>query len=123
MIQVKKISGKDIYSISIGDTIDQEGIQAFTKILEEEIAKKEKIKLIAEFNQIPGFEGFKAFTETMKVKFKAIGAIGKYAVLSDKDWVKNVIPIGDFFTPGMPLKHFRQDEKEAAISWLESDEA
>lgn len=72
-------------------------------------------------NEFPGFENFKAFSETLKMKAKAVSTISKYALLSDKDWVETVLPMGNFVTPGIPIKHFDLDERQAAIAWLKKD--
>ncbi len=120
MLHIKKLEGKDIYSFTIDGKIDTEGMEKLSEILEES-KKTGKIKLLGEMNKMPGFEDFSSVTETMKMKFKAMNAIGKYAVLSDKNWIEKLIPIGDFLTPGLPIKHFKAEDRDNAIAWLEEE--
>ena len=95
-------------------------MEKFAEILEE-ARQSGKIRLLGEMNGMPGFEDFKAVTETVKMKFKAINAIGKYAILTDKNWLERLIPLSDFLTPRIPLKHFPTGDRDKAIAWLESD--
>jgi len=122
MIHLNKIEGTDIYEFSIHGEIDKEGIENFYKLLELKAEQHQKIKLLGTIHEIPGFENFSAFIETIKMKGKAIGNLSKYAILSDRDWLENLMPIGNFLTPGIPLKHFELDEREEAITWLKKEE-
>jgi hypothetical protein len=122
MIHFEKIEGTDIYEFYIDGDIDKESVGDFYKLLELKSEDRQKMKLLGTINEFPGFKDFKAFSSTLKMKVKAIGNINKCALLSDKDWVETVLPIGDFVTPGIPVKHFNLDEKAKAIAWLEKDE-
>lgn len=123
MIHFEKIEGTDIYGFYIDGAIDQESVEDFYKLLELKSEEQQKIKLLGTINEFPSFKDFKAFSSTLKMKVKAISNISKCALLSDKDWVETVLPIGDFVTPGIPMKHFDLDEKAKAIAWLEKDES
>jgi len=52
------------------------------------------------------------------MKFKSFGVINKYAILADKDWIENLVPIANFLTPSFPVKAFGEDERQEAINWL-----
>jgi len=103
---IQKIDGKEIYKFTVQGKIDSDSMEEFNDLLKQYSESKTKIKLIGLILDFPGFEDLEAFTETLKVKFNSIGAIGKYAVLTDREWLQKFIPIGDFLTPGMPLKGF-----------------
>lgn len=122
MILLNRLEEKNIYSFTIKGDINKEDAEDFYKLLEESADKNQKVKLLGVINEYPDFKDFKAFSETMKMKTKAINNIGKYAVLSDKDWVESVMPVGNFLTPGIPIKHFNLDERDEAITWLEKEE-
>jgi len=122
MIHLEKIEGTDIYEFSIDGDIDKESVEDFYKLLELKSEQHQKMKLLGIIQEFPGFKDFKAFCETIKMKIKAIRNIGKYAVLSDRNWIEVVLPIGNFVTPGIPIKHFDLDKRDKAIAWLEKDE-
>ncbi len=122
MIKIEQVQDKDIYSFTIGKTISEADSQEFIDFLELHADDGNKVNLIGIINNLPGFEDFSAFTATLKMKTKAIGAIAKYAVLTDKSWLESAVSIGNFFTPGIPMKHFHLNEMQDAIVWLESNE-
>jgi len=119
MIKLEQLPEKDIYLFKITDDIDKAGAEKFIAFLASKADANEKIKLIGEVRSLPGFESFKAFVETMQLKVKAMGVIKKYAILTNKEWLENVIPIANFFSPGLPIKYFELNNRDAAINWLE----
>ncbi|CAH8285616.1 SpoIIAA-like protein [Mariniflexile fucanivorans] len=118
MINLNKIEGTDIYEFSIDGEIDKEGIENIYKLFQLKSKNSEKIKLLGKIHDIDGFESFKAFGETFKMKAAAITSIDKYAVLSNRHWMETLMPIANFVTPGIPIKYFDLDEREEAITWL-----
>ncbi len=122
MIHLNKIEGTDIFEFSIKGDIDKESIENFYKLLELKAENNQKIKLLGTILEFPEFENFSSFTETLKMKKKAIETLSRYAILSDKDWLENLLPFGNFLTPRIQMKHFGVDEREEAIAWLKKDE-
>jgi len=120
MINLKKIENYDIYSFEVSDDISEKEMHEFMELLETK-ASDNKIKLLGIFKEFPGFENFKAFNETMKLKSKALNTIEKYAILTDKSWVEALLPIGNMLTPNIPMKSFKLDERTEAIEWLDDD--
>jgi len=122
MINLNKIEGTDIFEFSIDGDIDEKSVKEFYTLLELKAEQNQKIKLLGVINEFPGFKDFNAFSATFKMKAKAIGNLGKYALLSEKDWIETLLPAGNFITPGIPMKHFKLNEREKAISWLKIEE-
>lgn len=118
MIKIEKLEEKDIYTFEIEGDIDKNDADKITQLL---LAENRKIKLLGIVKEIPGFEDFKSFSETLKTKMKSVSNISKYAVLTDRDWIENILPIGNFIVPSIPMKVFELDEKGKAIAWLEND--
>jgi len=120
MLNLKKIENYDIYSFEISGDISEQEMHDFMELLETK-AHDEKIMLLGIYKEFPGFETFKAFNETMKLKSKAIKAIKKYAILTDKSWIEALLPIGNVLTPKIPMKSFKLSERAEAIEWLADD--
>lgn len=121
MIKLNKVEGTDIFEFLIDGDIDKESVEDFYNLLELKSKSHQKIKLLGVINEFPSFKDFNAFSSTFKMKAKAIGNLGKYAILSDRDWIETLLPAGNFMTPGIPMKHFDLDEREDAIAWLKID--
>lgn len=122
MIKIEKIENKDIYTFKIEGKIDKQGIDNFESIFDSYKDKKNTLKLIAIIDGIPDFENFESFTETMKMKFSALGILAKYAIISEKKWMEKLIPVADFLTPNLPIEFFEKGKINDAIEWLEKDE-
>jgi len=122
MIHLNKLDEKDIYTFSIEGKIDEESAKEFYALLEVKALQNEKIKLLGSIREFPSFESLKAFTATMSMKASALKNIEKYAILSDRSWIEVFAPVGNFLTPGIPMKKFSLLEMDDAIEWLEKEE-
>lgn len=122
MINLKKLEGTDIFEFTIEGDIDKTSVEDFYNLLQVKSEQNEKVKLLGTVHKFPGFEDFKSFSSTLNMKAKAVRNLSKYAILSDRDWVETIMPVGDFITPGIPLKQFDLDERDEAIEWLKKEE-
>lgn len=121
MIHLNKLDTKNIYTFSIEGKIDEKSAKEFYALLESKALKHEKMKLLGSIREFPSFECLKAFTATMSMKAAALKNIEKYAILSDRSWIDVFAPVGNFLTPGIPMKKFSLLEIEDAIEWLEKE--
>lgn len=122
MINLNNIEGTDIYEFSIDGKIEDESIEKLNQFFEQKLEQNEKVKLLGTMNEFPSIDYFKSFGKTLKMKKAAMGSISKYAMLSDLDWVETVLPLSNFVTPNIPIKHFDIDERDEAIAWLNNDD-
>ncbi len=118
MFNLHQLEGTQIYAFTVEGELNTRELEDFYYLLDRKLEENQKIKLLAEFKEFPGFESFKAFSETFKLKFKALTNIEKYAVVSDAGWIKAFTPLGNLLTPRIPIKHFTTQEKDEAINWL-----
>ena len=121
MLKIEKLETQNIYVLGFEGAIDETSMKDFQSWLEEKIVSGEQVNLLVEIDRIPSFENFRAFTETIKMKFKAVQVTGKMAVLTDTDWIETLLPIGNFLTSNLTMKQFDKDEREGAIEWLVKD--
>ncbi|WP_339887118.1 STAS/SEC14 domain-containing protein [uncultured Flavobacterium sp.] len=121
MFKLEKIPNKNIYKFTIDEVINEENIHEFLKILEEETKEHQKIRVLGIIKKIPSLENFATLKATLKMKVEALKNIGKYALLTDKDWIRNMIPVADYVTPKIEIKAFELEDEDDAISWLEAD--
>ncbi|WP_179346279.1 SpoIIAA family protein [Winogradskyella ursingii] len=109
----------DVFEIELlHDTLDHSSISALYEILDRK--SKEKINLIVVLRSIPALEKLKTFVKGMQVDLKAIGKVGKYAVVTDKKWIDKLSGVADFITPGMKLKTYKIDQLNDARNWVSS---
>ncbi len=122
MIELKELEGQGVYTFTINENIDVEDVEDFYDLLMKKSKNGEHIRLLGVVNKFPSFENIQSIVEVMKVKIKALKAIGKYAVLSDNSFLESMFPIGNAVIPGIPLKLFKPEEREKAITWLQMDQ-
>lgn len=120
MINIKKLENTNIYEFKINGKIDEKGMENLYELMETAVADNQKINLLGAIHEMPGFEDFDAFTETVKMKFKAIGGIEKYAIITKQDWIENILPVANFVSPNIPIKYF--EDRSKAVKWLEKEE-
>ena len=117
------IQGNDLPEHIIGFEINGKLVETEIEALFAEMEFKanqfEKIRLYARVIEIDGWDTLKSFFNTMRQKFRLIGKIEKYAILTDKLWLKNVSKFSDFLTPGIDIRTFDLAEEAKAISWLQ----
>ncbi len=118
MITINNKAKEGMLEFKIQGKIDQEGMENFSNSLHDQVKKGKKIKILGEFNEVPGFESLKAFGTTMKMKVVAIKALSKYAILTKKRWVKNAVRLADKMMPKVPMRVFGPDQRSEALAWL-----
>ena len=92
-----------------------------TQSFKEFKKNKQKIKLLGIIEETPLPKNFSTLDDLVKLKTSAISVLEKYAIISHKEWVDNFITIGNFFTPGLPIKSFKTEDREEAINWLQKE--
>ena len=120
MINIKKLDNKDIYVFDTPKSINEVDAENFLDKIESIATKENPIKMMGILESFPKLESFMTLFEMMKLKTKVMPLISKYALITDKDWIENMIPIADFFTH-MEIKQFDLDEEDEAIDWLEKN--
>jgi hypothetical protein len=67
---------------------------------------------------ISGFDGLsaEAMWEDFKMGVQNLGAWKRTALVTDIEWMRNMIALFGWMTPG-EIKHFPLEERDAAIAW------
>jgi hypothetical protein len=115
-VKIEKLD-QDVFEVEIvHDKIDHPSMSALYELLDRK--SKEKINLIVILHSFPALENIKTFIKGIQVDLKAIGKVGKYAIVTDKKWIDSISGVADFLTPGMELKTFKISELEQARTWV-----
>lgn len=115
-VEIEQIRGTNIYCLTIDGKIDEVATQVLYQIIEE-LPKGKKIRLMAEIKDFEGIDKLSTYLKGLYLDLKFIGKIDKYAIVADDDW-ESWIKVADFLTPGLEIKAFEEDEREAALRWL-----
>ena len=118
MITTQKTDNQ-IFTFVIDGDMEQADIdQALNEIKQQ--AQSGKLRLLGEIRRVDDvdFDNLSGFFRSANEKFKFIGDIAKYAIVTDLDWLRTLAPVGNFLTPGLPIRVFARSEKQQAIDWL-----
>ncbi|GEQ85035.1 hypothetical protein ULMS_05430 [Patiriisocius marinistellae] len=121
-MQLKKIENTNIYEFKSSEKLNEEDAERLNKAFKEFEENGEKINLLGTIEKLPMPQDFPAFDELFKLKKNSINVIEKYAIVCDKKWLNNFMSIGNFFTPGIPMKSFDTNSRDEAIAWLKQKE-
>jgi hypothetical protein len=120
-MNLKKIINTDIYEFHASSSLTEEDAKRLTQSFEEFESREEKIKLLGVVDEISWPKGIKGIRELISTKINASKAIAKYAIVSENKWINDWVPIGNFFTPNLPIKAFSKGKRQEAIDWLNED--
>ncbi|RPD98729.1 STAS/SEC14 domain-containing protein [Aureibaculum marinum] len=107
-------------SLTISDGIDSETINKTYKKLRTIIDQNENVNLLMQIEDVNGIESIKLFFDNLGDKWYVLRHLRKYALITNNDWVENIIEIAGMLTPKVEMKQFDMDEKEKAIDWINS---
>lgn len=117
-MELKKIENSEIYEFKTTGKLTEEDADKLSKVFKEFKDNGQKIKLLGIIDKMPFPIEFSSFDEVWSMKINALNVVEKYAILTDSDLLENVIPVGNFLTPSIPVKAFDDDERKEAIDWL-----
>ncbi|WP_181163630.1 SpoIIAA family protein [Pontibacter mangrovi] len=99
--------------------LDEAGLRAVVQQLEEKAAHHDKLQVYFEFSCFGGWDCVQSFFDMLKLKFKGLEEkIDRYAIVTDKDWVKGQWRLASFLNPSVEVHTFDMAEKEQALAWL-----
>ncbi len=122
MLQIEQIGNKNIYTFKIDASLDTSDIKKLLDFIVEKGEANGKIKIIIEVLSISAFNNVRTLWKALVLKYEAVQVISAYALLTDTKWIADLLPIGNFFTPGLEIQQFALDQRAAAIFWLDKQE-
>ncbi|MDN3493242.1 SpoIIAA family protein [Winogradskyella bathintestinalis] len=102
----------------INSTTTENDFEMVFDQMKEINAKKGFFNLLLEVEDASNIKNFKSVGFISELKWFAVKNMRKYAVVTDVDWLENLIPVGNIFTPGIPMKRFDEDDIQGAIDWI-----
>ena len=108
---------QDVFEVEFEhDKIDFASMNTFYQILDRK--SKHQINLLLILKSFPVFENLKTLIKGIQVDLKAVGKLGKYAIVTDQKWIDNISGLADFLTPGLELKVYKISELDEARKWI-----
>lgn len=118
MIHLKKIEGENTFAFSLEGIINQEDVEQFYNLLLLKEKKGDKLKLLAIIKEFSSLESFKSYSLLPKIRTNLIKNIEKYAIISEQNWTRTMMPIGSFDNSEIEIRHFDLNKYDSALTWL-----
>lgn len=116
MLTILEMPQDNTVGLRIEGKITEEDITRTTTILEEKLRHHTPLKLYVEYEEIDNFSLDLLFQDAaFKARYQDY--FRKGAIVSDKEWLAQIVQISDNFTD-LDMKTFDFAEKEAALQWL-----
>ncbi len=117
-MELKKIENTNIYEFKSSGRLSEQDAKKLSQSFAEFKKNGEKIKLLGIIEKTPFPIDFSSLDDLLRLKINSISVVEKYAIVSDKEWIENLVPIANYFTPGLPIKTFEIEDRDKAIDWL-----
>lgn len=119
MFNVTKI-GPNRLNIELSGKLNSEDMQIALDELENKAAEIENGTMlydVVEFH-LPSLKAIVIEFSRLPAMFRLMKKFRKAAVLTDKNWLKQVSEFEGLLFPGLEIKAFKRDQKSKAESWL-----
>ncbi len=117
-----RIADEDgIVAFDINGRITRESLDALYARLTDDAHKGAPLKLLAHIHAYDGFDpAILVDPRYIQLKLELLRNVSRYAVVGGPDWMKRMIALSAPLLR-MELRHFGDDEEQAAHAWLAAD--
>ncbi len=117
MIEQVEIPSTKAVGFKVSGKINDEDIKLVIDAINRKFQQEDKLAIYVELEDFQGIS-LKALIDDLKFGIPNMHRFNRKAVVSDKSWHETLMEISDKVMPGIDLKHFNKDEKEAALLWV-----
>ncbi|MCX2741373.1 STAS/SEC14 domain-containing protein [Pontibacter anaerobius] len=118
MVSIIHFDEDNLAGFHVQHYIDESGLRMIVHEMEEKASLHDKVHLYFEFVSFGDWDSVQSFFDTLKLMFHSWNKIARYAIVTDKDWVKKQSRLANFLTPHFEVKAFSLADREQALAWL-----
>jgi len=122
-IRFLQTTNPNVFAYEINGRVRAKDVKAVVNEFKPYLEKEGKVNVLAKLSDFNGFDLFAMIEEDLvKLKFKSLSKVDKYAVIGPKPWMRNLL---ELFYPltSVKLRVFDQDEEAAAWEWVGAQQA
>ncbi|WP_036477850.1 STAS/SEC14 domain-containing protein [Myxosarcina sp. GI1] len=109
----------NIIGINIDGKIEVEDIDRVIELIEKQLQRRGKLRVYAEVENWTGMS-LEAFIKDLKFSLQHFKDFEKEAIVSDRQWLKNLAAVGNSLFSGIEVKHFTFADRDKALKWISS---
>lgn len=117
MLEMVSTGAENIIGFRVSGKFETGDFERVTGLMEEKFKEHEKLRVYAEIESFRGIS-MKAFVKDVAFSLRHFRDFEKEAVVSDRRWIGKLAAIGDRILPGIEVRHFSMEDREAALDWL-----
>ncbi len=109
----------NIIGINIDGKIEAEDINRVVELIEKQLKQGKKLRMYAEVENWTGMS-LEAFIKDVKFSLQHFKDFEKEAIVSDRQWLKNLATVGNSLFSSIEVKHFTFADRDKALEWISS---
>jgi hypothetical protein len=113
----------NVFAYEVNGRVRANDVKAVVKEFKPYLERDGKINVLARLSDFNGFDLLAMIEDDLvKLKFKSLSKVDKYAVIGPKPWMRNLL---ELFYPltSVKLRVFDKDEEAAAWEWVGAQQA
>jgi len=122
-IHFLQTTNPNVFAYEVNGRVRSMDVKAVVNEFKPYLEKEGKVNVLAKLSDFNGFDLFAMIEDDLvKLKFKSLSKVDKYAVIGPKPWMRNLL---ELFYPltSVKLRVFDKDEEAAAWEWVGAQQA
>lgn len=118
MVELMDIGIDNAIALNIKSRVTQEDVEYVLRELREKLNTHSELVVLKRIEKFVGVNFDAIVREAAYLFREGLPKITKVAIVSDKNWIKNVVEIEDFIFGNIEMKTFPLSEEDKAIEFL-----
>lgn len=122
MIEVLS-SPAHLVALKVTGRLEASDIEAAVVAMEGALSELRKISLFFDLSEMEELT-FEAVKKDMSYAYQMLSHLGRYhrgAVVTDREWIAVATRVEDFLLPGLDVRSFSPDQRDAAFAWASEE--
>jgi|TARA_R110002072_G_scaffold4706_3_gene32864 hypothetical protein len=112
-----------LVAVKVTERLEAEDIEAIMVAIEGALAELRKISVFIDLSAMQEVT-FEAVKKDLSYAYQMLSHLGRYhrgAVVTDRDWIVAATRVEDFLLPGLDVRAFKPEHRDAAFGWAAED--
>lgn len=117
MVETVLARAERVVGFRVDGQIQAADFDRIADMVEEKLKSHRKLRMYAEIKSLKGMT-LEAFLKDLKFKIKHQDRFEKAAIVSDKEWLREIVAVEGKVLNGIEVKSFTLSEEQDAMAWI-----